>query len=401
MKRDAKFRELNKDLNTNFQETDSVFPVSMQENTQTFSSTYQGSYKPFKAHLAEDEMRMEAKFSETQVIGSGSGKDGEDGGYYVPSVDTLGNLKWKPSKASMPQVSSANIKGKDGYTPVVSISAIKGGHRISITDADGPKTADVINGSDGKNGSNGQDGKDGYTPVKGVDYFDGLPGKDGKDGSPGADGQPGKDGYSPVRGKDYWTPEDIQSMITDTVNGVLSQKSTILETAFPVGSEYAMSENKSPAEALGFGTWELVGKGFREEQGSGTTKLFTPNSTNTTSCTVYYRRSGNALWLKFTVKNKVALTDSTIALGSLQLAALGITAAANQTLHMMPFGSENGYAIMNLTTAGALSSVDVAIKNTGTSIAEESTLYGQYTLVYLAEQMLDDFCDKFYWKRTA
>lgn len=90
MKRNAKFRELNKDLNTNFQETDSVFPVSMQENTQTFSTAYQGNVKPFKANLAEDEMRMEAKFSETQVIGSGSGKDGEDGGYYVPSVDTRG-----------------------------------------------------------------------------------------------------------------------------------------------------------------------------------------------------------------------------------------------------------------------------------------------------------------------
>lgn len=28
-------------------------------------------------------------------------------------------------------------------------------------------------------------GKDGYTPVKGVDYFDGAPGKDGKDGDSG------------------------------------------------------------------------------------------------------------------------------------------------------------------------------------------------------------------------
>lgn len=35
----------------------------------------------------------------------------------------------------------------------------------------------------------GKDGKDGYTPVKGVDYFDGQPGKDGQDGAPGADGK--------------------------------------------------------------------------------------------------------------------------------------------------------------------------------------------------------------------
>lgn len=42
-------------------------------------------------------------------------------------------------------------------------------------------------------------GKDGYTPVKGVDYFDG---KDGKDGAAG------KDGYTPIKGVDYWTDAD-------------------------------------------------------------------------------------------------------------------------------------------------------------------------------------------------
>lgn len=45
---------------------------------------------------------------------------------------------------------------------------------------------------DGKNGENGEDG---YTPVKGIDYFDGEPGKDGNDGEPGADGQDGKSAY--------------------------------------------------------------------------------------------------------------------------------------------------------------------------------------------------------------
>lgn len=43
-------------------------------------------------------------------------------------------------------------------------------------------------------GADGQPGKDGYTPVKGVDYFDGEPGKDGQDGQPGKDGKDGADG---------------------------------------------------------------------------------------------------------------------------------------------------------------------------------------------------------------
>lgn len=45
------------------------------------------------------------------------GKDGEDGGYYTPDV-TDGVLSWTPSKAGMPAVPSANVKGADGKTPV-------------------------------------------------------------------------------------------------------------------------------------------------------------------------------------------------------------------------------------------------------------------------------------------
>ena len=95
--------------------------------------------------------------------------------------------------------------GKDGTSPVVSVSNITGGHRITIKDAAGTKTVDVLDGSDGQagngiksavlnadytltltfdngttyttpsirgeNGNDGKDGTNGKTPVKGVDYF--------------------------------------------------------------------------------------------------------------------------------------------------------------------------------------------------------------------------------------
>lgn len=47
-----------------------------------------------------------------EAVGSG----GEAGGYYAPSVDSGGNLTWTASKAGMPQVSGANIKGPKGDT---------------------------------------------------------------------------------------------------------------------------------------------------------------------------------------------------------------------------------------------------------------------------------------------
>lgn len=66
--------------------------------------------------------------------------------------------------------------GQDGVSPTVETASITGGHRVTITDANGTKTFDVMDGSNGKDGADGKDGVDGYTPVKGVDYTDGQDG---------------------------------------------------------------------------------------------------------------------------------------------------------------------------------------------------------------------------------
>lgn len=41
---------------------------------------------------------------------------GDDGGYYIPSIDSEGNLTWAPSETEMPTVDGANIKGPKGDT---------------------------------------------------------------------------------------------------------------------------------------------------------------------------------------------------------------------------------------------------------------------------------------------
>lgn len=55
----------------------------------------------------------------------------------------------------------------------------------------------------GPAGPQGPKGQDGYTPVKGVDYFDGQPGKDGVNGKDGVDGKDGTNGKDGEDGKDY------------------------------------------------------------------------------------------------------------------------------------------------------------------------------------------------------
>ncbi len=39
---------------------------------------------------------------------------GDDGGYYIPSIDSESNLSWQPSESDMPAIPSANIRGLQG-----------------------------------------------------------------------------------------------------------------------------------------------------------------------------------------------------------------------------------------------------------------------------------------------
>lgn len=53
-------------------------------------------------------------------------------------------------------IANGNFKGEpgnDGKSPVVTVTDIENGYRVSITDKDGTKTIDVLNGKDGKDGT--------------------------------------------------------------------------------------------------------------------------------------------------------------------------------------------------------------------------------------------------------
>lgn len=60
---------------------------------------------------------------------------------------------------------SSGGSGQDGYSPTITVTNITGGHRVSITDVNGTKTFDVMDGTDGTNGTNGTNGTDGVSPT--------------------------------------------------------------------------------------------------------------------------------------------------------------------------------------------------------------------------------------------
>lgn len=123
-----------------------------------------------------------------------NGVDGKDG--YTP-------VKGKDYFDGQPGQPGAD--GKDGITPVVAVSDITGGHRVTITTGSNVQTFDVLdgkNGSAGSPGSPGKDGVDGLTPAVSVTEIEGghrvtittgedvqsfnvLDGKDGEDAEGG------------------------------------------------------------------------------------------------------------------------------------------------------------------------------------------------------------------------
>ena len=87
--------------------------------------------------------------------------------------------------------------GADGVSPIVATQTISNGTRVTITDANGEKTFDVLNGAEGPQGEQGIQGPQGIkgdtgdTGPKGDTGDTGPQGPVGPQGNPGPQGEPG------------------------------------------------------------------------------------------------------------------------------------------------------------------------------------------------------------------
>ena len=151
--------------------------------------------------------------------GGGSGEAGQDGGYYAPSVDDDGNLTWTPSKADMPQVEGANIKGPEG--------------------PQGPA------GADGKDGAQGPQGEQG---VQGPPGEKGDTGPQGEKGDKGDTGPAGATGATPNLQIGEVTTLDAGSDATACITG--TAENPLLNLGIPKGAD---------GEGGGEKAWTLLG----------------------------------------------------------------------------------------------------------------------------------------------
>lgn len=145
----------------------------------------------------EDEVQ---KVKDTLIAAGASGE--YDGATFTPSVDDAGNLSWTNDKGRE-NPATKNIKG---YSPKIIVKEITGGKQLVITDYSGSQTVKILNGTNGQDGTDGTNGIDGVSPtVSTAAITDGtrvtITDKDGAksfDVMNGDDGTNGTDGVSPT-----------------------------------------------------------------------------------------------------------------------------------------------------------------------------------------------------------
>lgn len=106
--------------------------------------------------------------------GQGGGGGSESTIAWKPTVDAEGNISWnRTSSTSKPETQNIKgakgdkgdkgdqgeqgVEGDDGFSPVITVTDITGGHRVTITDKDHPEgqSFDVMDGKDGGGGGGG------------------------------------------------------------------------------------------------------------------------------------------------------------------------------------------------------------------------------------------------------
>lgn len=179
----------------------------------------------------------------------------------------------------------------------------------------------------------------------------------------------------------------------------------LLNAMHPIGSIITTSTNTNPSSTLG-GTWTLADKAFRSEyvvlDGSQWTKANADLICTTEASTA--ARVDHTINIRLKIQPTVNLTDSDFKLGTLNLPALGVERLHYSILYGTA-QSDGGQCQVSYSVdynTGVITSHDAINLSDGSHSMEA----GQFFFIEINTAiphglMIEDFCDKFYWKRTA
>ena len=173
---------------------------------------------------------------------------------------------------------------------------------------------------------------------------------------------------------------------------------------FPVGSVVCESTNTNPSVYYG-GTWELIDKQFKYKQWltADVSDILTLESGTTVSTLCVSLREHCISIERMSVQSTSAISESTITLGTFKFASLGVVGGVMNTNKYFLGQSDggNGIAFLAITTSGIFETLDRVTTTSGGTIAAGNNINFAFDIQLRPTEMLDSFCDQFYFKRTA
>lgn len=174
----------------------------------------------------------------------------------------------------------------------------------------------------------------------------------------------------------------------------------LLDLMHPIGSILTTASNVNPAATLG-GTWTLVDKAFKDTY----ITLDSSYWTNTNAELADYSNimlNNHTVSMRLQFKITTTLSDSTVELGKLDLTSCGITNLAHAIFYDAII-SDGGNCTLGyrFDTDGTILIYEVLNVDGSHSMDSGLSFYIHLVQPVKYTNMLDEFCDKFYWKRTA
>lgn len=192
-------------------------------------------------------------------------------------------------------------------------------------------------------------------------------------------------------------PNDEQTWLRYSVDGGTNWGPWFAEAikAYPIGSCFISDQDVSPAAMFG-GAWTRIDKDFTPLVGTAT-GAFTAG-TGVTAGDTRFARSGHTLRIRQALTLTAAPSDTLLKLGTFNWEVLGITEPPMDFYGLSCFtDNANGGFMYNVIQSGTVNLTDTL----DAAIATTSTYYLDLTIVVNPGRMVNSFCSKFYWQRTA
>lgn len=201
-----------------------------------------------------------------------------------------------------------------------------------------------------------------------------------------------------------WT--DAQYPSAKTLYSAYANLSNMIDLVHPIGSILTTATNVNPSGSLG-GSWELVDKSLKNRSLALTSAHWINPSGSELKSEIlegssYLNVTDHTISIRIGVKTTAEVSDSDLKLGKLIVDVCGVT----ELMHAMVYDatiSENSNCTIcyKFDKDGTLTVCDVFGTNGARTAPIGTTFYIHTVQPVYNIQMIDEFCDKFYWKRTA